>query len=81
MTNTPTQGGESVNYRKRLRHARKEANLTLTELAAKLPISVQAISQLELEKQHATMPTLQGIADALGVRMCWLVTGEGKMWR
>ena len=75
INHTPSQ-----DYRKRLRQAREAANLTLAELAHKVDgQSLQSIGQLEREKQHTTLPTIQAIADALGVRIAWVTSGEGAM--
>lgn len=51
----------------RIREARKKAGLTQAQLAEKLGIPFQSISQWERDIRHPKRETMERIADALGV--------------
>ena len=51
----------------RIRDARKNAGMTQTELAKKLNIPFQSISQWERDLRNPKFDTIQRIADALGI--------------
>ncbi|MCG8591944.1 MAG: response regulator [Proteobacteria bacterium] len=55
----------------RIRDRRKEAALTLKQLANRTGLSVSLISQIELGKSAASMSTLHKLAAALQVRMTY----------
>ncbi len=66
----------------RLRQARKFAGLTQQQLADKIEIKQQSYQKYEVpvEKGGTKMPEkLQEIAEACGVSLHWLLTGEGLM--
>lgn len=59
----------------RIRIARKSANMTQAELAQKLDIPFQSISQWERDARNPKLETLQRIADALQVPLVFLLDG------
>lgn len=60
----------------RIREARKSANMTQQQLAAKSGIKQATISELETG-ESAGSKYLASLADALGVSAFWLETGRG----
>lgn len=56
---------------RRLRERRKNAGLTLKQLANRTGLSVSLISQIELGKSAASMSTLHKLATALQVKMTY----------
>ena len=62
----------------RIRNARKEANMTQAELAQKLNIPFQSISQWERDVRKPKIETLQRIADALLVHLTSLLDQTAK---
>ena len=63
---------------KRVRQARKAANINQTELAKMIGVTQATISDLEV-RHAASSKFLVDIARALGVSALWLATGEGSM--
>lgn len=57
----------------RIKTARKQAGMTQSELANKLNIPYQSISQWERDVRNPKRETLQRIADALGVSVDYLL--------
>lgn len=57
----------------RIKKARKQANMTQSELAMKLDIPFQSISQWERDVRNPKLETLQRIADALLVPLSSLL--------
>lgn len=63
----------------RIKAARKEAGMTQGELAARLNIPAQSVSQWERDLRNPKVETLKKIAVALGVTVSEL-TGYTKHW-
>lgn len=63
----------------RLKLARKSRRLTQKELAARLVIKYQSIGRWEKGDVTPGAKHLPRLAKALGVRVEWLLTGEGEM--
>lgn len=64
----------------RIRQARKHAGFTQKQLAEKVEVSVQAISQLEKgESKQPKSTNLIKIASATGTSFEWIATGKGQM--
>ena len=61
---------------KRIREARKLANLTQAELAEKTNISTNAIAKLETNLMRASLPTLVNIANVLHIDINYLLVDE-----
>jgi transcriptional regulator with XRE-family HTH domain len=57
---------EEVRYTMRIRELRHDANMTQSELAAKIGVSTQAVSNYELGKRYVPVSLLPAIKDALG---------------
>ena len=64
----------------RIRLAREQAGLSQRALAKVMEMNHASISILEAGKREPTPRTLKGIADATGVNLEWLKTGEGPMY-
>jgi len=62
----------------RIRKRRKELRLTQGEVGRKAGLATATISDMENGRQRETTKPL-GIAQALGVRVEWLTSGEGSM--
>ncbi len=60
----------------RLRDLRKERNLTQRELAGRAGISVNAISLIERDEISPSVATLQSLAAALKIKMCYFFDEE-----
>lgn len=56
-----------------LRAARKAAGLTATELGAKARVSAASVSRFEAGSLRPATPTLERLADALGLDLATLV--------
>lgn len=67
-----------MEFKDRLKIARKHAKLTQTELATTVGISQTSITDLERGKSAGTTYVAQ-IAKACGVGAIWLATGKGEM--
>ena len=68
-----------VEFTKRLRRKREEANFTQAQLAAIVGVSTQTISAYERTGEKGKTPTLDNaakIAQALGVSLDWLIGQE-----
>lgn len=63
----------------RLSAIRKEFRMTQGELAEKLGISQNALSQYENGQRKLPDETKQALADLLHINIDWLVTGRGSM--
>jgi len=63
----------------RIRLAREQAGLSQRALAKMMEMNHASISILEAGKREPTPRTLKGIAEATGVNLEWLKTGEGPM--
>ena len=61
---------------KRIREARKYANLTQAELAEHIDISTNAVAKLENNLMNASLSTLINIANTLHVDMDYLLGNE-----
>jgi transcriptional regulator with XRE-family HTH domain len=62
--------------RNRLKALREAQSLSLVALAAKVGVSSQQISHLELGKRHLTVEWLTRLADALGCHPWAIVTPD-----
>ncbi len=67
-----------MNLSERIKLARRNANLTQSELAQRVGIAQTAISQLESGKTLRSSYLIQ-IAQECGVNSLWLQTGDGEM--
>ena len=67
-----------MEFKDRLKAARKRANLTQSQLAEAVGISQTSITDLERGKSQSTAFCVQ-IAKACRVSAMWLATGEGEM--
>lgn len=63
-------------YGSRLRHCRKAAGLTQSDLAAKLGLTRSSISNIEADRQRPLVDDAQRTADILGVDPAWLAFGR-----
>ena len=81
-TTTTKQEGASVapTWQVRLREARKRAGLTQQALADQLGMSQRTINGYEHGRQPK-IPIYQALADACGVSVTWLMSGEGTAER
>lgn len=61
----------------RIRQARKSAGLTIHKLADQLEVTPSAVAQYESGRSGLRIETAMKMADALGVSLQWLVSGEG----
>lgn len=61
----------------RIRSARKEAGLTIHKLAEQLAVTPSAVAQYESGRSGLRIETAMKMAEALGVSLQWLVSGEG----
>lgn len=57
----------------KLLHARKMKDLSQKDLAVKAGVSPGLVAQLELGKANASLKTVNKLADALGVSVCYLI--------
>ncbi len=64
------------NIAKRIRAARKLANLTQAELAEKIDISTNAVAKLENNLMTASLQTLLNIANVLNIDINYLLLDE-----
>ena len=62
---------------RRIAHARKEASLSQQAVADRFGISRAAVAQWESGDTHPGMSKLEGLSQALNVRLEWLATGKG----
>ncbi len=60
----------------RIRRARHDAGLKLEEVADSLGVNKSALHRWETGERKATLPTLQQIADALGVKLDTLLADD-----
>lgn len=60
-----------------LKKARIDAAITQAELAKRLGVTPQTVSQYERGIKNPKIETLRKFADALGVSTSWLIYGEG----
>lgn len=67
----------ATDFGKRLRAARKSAQLTQAQLAKRVGMSQSNLSELERDAYGSGM-TMQ-LATACGVNPAWLATGDGQM--
>ena len=68
-----------MNQRNRLREVRKAFNLNQSQLAKRIGVTSQLISQIENERIPISFLTAKAIEAELGVNHEWLMTGEGEM--
>ena len=61
---------------KRIKNARKHANLTQAELAEKINISTNSIAKLETNLTTASLQTVINIANALNIDVNYLLLDE-----
>lgn len=69
---------QQMEFKERLKQARKHARLTQTELGTAVGIDQTSISDLERGKSQSTS-FIAEIAKACGVDALWLATGQGAM--
>lgn len=63
----------------RIQEARKQAGMKQSELAEKLGIATITIGQYERDKRQPRIEQLQRIADALGIGVSYLLSGEATV--
>ena len=63
----------------RLRMARAYAKLRQADLAVSAGIGLSTVQRIESGRFEPRQGTVRKLADALGVRPEWLLTGEGPM--
>ena len=68
-----------LSQRNRLIEVRKAFNLNQSQLAKRIGVSSQLVSQIENEKIPISFLTAKAIEAELGVNHEWLITGEGDM--
>lgn len=61
----------------RIRSARKDAGITIHKLAEMLAVTPSAVAQYESGRSGLRIETAMKMAEALGVSLQWLVSGEG----
>jgi transcriptional regulator with XRE-family HTH domain len=64
---------------KRIRAMRTELDLTYDEFAKQYGIPPRSLNNWELEKSEPSISSLRRLADATGVRLMWLIFGDGPM--
>ncbi|PKM81652.1 MAG: transcriptional regulator [Firmicutes bacterium HGW-Firmicutes-14] len=64
---------------KKLQYIRKLKNLSQKELAGKAGVSPGLIAQLELGKVNASLKTVNKLADALKVSVCYLIMDQQEV--
>lgn len=76
-------GGDFVSYQEeieaiagRIRHYRKQRNLTVQELAYRCNIERSNLSRIEAGRSNCTVKTLVTICEALGIRLTDLVAAD-----
>lgn len=70
-----------MGFRERIRGARKAAGLTQRQLSELVGVHVVTATKWESQGTLPGVPTIERIADALGVHFLWLSQGEGPMAR
>lgn len=63
----------------KLQRIRKIKGLSQKELAHKANLSPGLIGQLETDKVHASLKTLEKLADALGISVCYLILEQEEV--
>lgn len=66
-----------TSFSDRLRNARAESGLSRQQIADKLGITYQSVSEWETKGNRPRQDRLQKLAQVLGVSEAWLATGEG----
>ena len=66
-----------TSFSDRLRNARAESGLSRQQIADKLGITYQSVSEWETKGNRPRPDRLQKLAQVLGVSEAWLATGEG----
>ena len=66
------QGGESLNIGERIKRARQEAGITQSELAKRLNVTPQTVSQYERGLINPKYETALKFAEALNLQPSWL---------
>nr|DAU29462.1 MAG TPA: helix-turn-helix domain protein [Caudoviricetes sp.] len=66
--------------KERIKQARLSVGLSQKALADKIGISDAALSKIESGANNPAKQTVIAIANALGVSLYWLETGEGEMY-
>lgn len=61
----------------RVREARKEKRMTQQEMAGRMNVSVQSVSQWETDRTRPALARIFDIAEILGLTVEWLLGGEG----
>lgn len=69
----------SLGLGRRLAEAREKAGLTLTELAARVGVSVSLLSQIEHDKVVPSLDTLERLAQALGISVCYFLMEQEEV--
>ena len=67
---------EKMTIGERLKMARKQAGLTQAQLAEKIGVPFQSISQWEHDSRTPNMESLNKLANALGCHVFWLFYGD-----
>ncbi len=63
----------------KIKHARRKAELSQAQLAVKMGLeadAIGAISKWETDEREPKLRNISRLADALGVRMGWLINGK-----
>lgn len=69
------RGADPLALGRRLRHHRRQAGLTLAELAGRVGLSPSALSLIENGRREPRLSVLTGLAEALGVDLGELLSG------
>ena len=68
-----------LSQRERLQEVRKAFNINQSQLAKRIGVTSQLVSQIENERIPISFLTAKAIEAELGVNHEWLMTGEGDM--
>lgn len=64
-----------------VKELRKKLDLTQTKFAARIGVQQNTIATVESNKRNASRQLLMSISREFGVRLEWLETGEGEMFK
>ena len=63
----------------RLKHGRRRAKLRQADLARAAEVGIATIRRIEQGEVEPRLATARRLADALGIRVEWLVFGDGPV--
>ena len=79
LPKTGAKGGKEMTAAERLREVREMFHLNQRQLAEKIGVTSQLISQMESGKTPMSAMTARILEAELGVSSVWLTTGSGEM--